>query len=217
MLLAYASRARRALGSLDRAPVCDVYSLCAASTRRYYTHHPSITPQLTGASAPKPSATSNEDPLINGRMRTFPSQHPSLGSVKNAVATGCPAIVHSQMSSDLWKSTHQATICNREQTAGKRPEGKRMAPALYGTGELYVEPVECYVAPAGAPPTIYVSARTRMRSRTNVGSSVFSLAPFLAPAFTVAERVCSIRLLSPTQRDQRVYKHMGTLTRAGAF
>ena len=39
--------------------------------------------------------------------------------------------------------------------------------------ELYVEPVETYVAPPAAPPTIY--------------------------------------------RDQRVFKHMGTLTRAGKW
>jgi hypothetical protein len=50
-------------------------------------------------------------------------------------------------------------------------EGKRSAPALFGAGELYIEPIDTYVAPPGAPPTIY--------------------------------------------RDQRVFKHMGTLTRAG--
>ena len=54
-----------------------------------------------------------------------------------------------------------------------RREGKRSAPALFGAGELYIEPIDTYVAPPGAPPTIY--------------------------------------------RDQRVFKHMGTLTRAGQW
>ena len=106
-------------------------------------------------------------------MRTFPTQHPSLGSVANVAGTGCPGIVHSQMDSSQWKSTTQATISNREPTLPKRKEGKRQPPLLYGAGELYVEPVETYVAPPNAPPTIY--------------------------------------------RDQRVFKHMGTLTRAGQW
>ena len=106
-------------------------------------------------------------------MRTFPDQHPSLGSVANAIATGCPAIVHNQMDSSQWKSTYQATINNKEPSMPKRREGKAMAPALFGDGELYVEPVDIYRPPAGAPPTIY--------------------------------------------RDQRVFKHMGTLTRAGQW
>ena len=50
-------------------------------------------------------------------------------------------------------------------------EGKAMAPALFGAGDLYTPPVEVYVPPVGAPPTIV--------------------------------------------RDQRVFKHMGTLSRAG--
>jgi len=143
------------------------------STRRFYAagSHPAKTDQLTGGGAPCPTPTSNEEPLIQGTMRTFPTQHPSFGSVKNVIATGCPAIVHSQMDSSQWKSTTQATIHNREPTAPKRREGKAQVPALFGTDQLYFEPVDTYVAPPGAPPTIY--------------------------------------------RDQRVFKHMGTLSRAG--
>lgn len=132
-----------------------------------------LTPQLHGGGAPRPTPTSNEEPLIKGHMRTFPTMHPSLGSVKNVVATGCPAIVHSQMESSQWKSTYEATINNKEPTVAKRREGKRMAAPLFGAGDLYTEPPDTYVAPPGAPPTIY--------------------------------------------RDQRVFKHMGTLTRAGKW
>jgi len=140
-----------------------------ASTRRDVK--PLTGLQLTGGAAPCPTLTSNEDPLIKKKMRTFPEQHPSLSSVKQAVATGCPALVHNQMSSANWKSTCQATIGNQEPTEPKRREGKRMTPALFGSGDLFVEPIEMYVAPSNAPPTIY--------------------------------------------RDQRVFKHMGTLTRSG--
>ena len=185
---------------------------CAASTRRYYHNHPSITPQLTGAGAPKPSETSNEEPLIKGTMRTFPDQHPSLGSVKNVVATGCPAIVHSQMNSDQWKSTTRATIDNREPTMPKRPDGKGQPAALFGAGELFTEPVEVYVAPPNAPPTIYV--------RPPAPNSASTL-----PAAPWPRTVAHARLLAldsrgdcqPWQRDQRVFKHMGTLTRAGQW
>ena len=106
-------------------------------------------------------------------MRKYPDDHPSFGSVKNIVATGCPAIVHSQMDSRQWKSTYQATISNKEPTMPKRREGKQMAPALFGAGDLYFEPVETYTPPPNAPPTIF--------------------------------------------RDQRVFKHMGTLTRSGQW
>ena len=100
--------------------------------------------------------------------------HPSLPSVKTVLNPGgAPAIVHSQMSSEQWKSTTRATIDNREPTVKKGREGKACPNALFGAGELYTEPVECYVAPPNAPPTIY--------------------------------------------RDQRVFKHMGTLTRAGKW
>jgi hypothetical protein len=148
-------------------------SMLPASTRRFYKDHPSVTPQLVGYGAPRPSDTSNEEPLIKGHMRTFPDNHPSLGSVRNAAATGCPAIVHSQMDSSQWKTTTQATIDNREPTAPKRREGKGLPPPLMGTSDLYFEPREVYVAPPNAGPTIY--------------------------------------------RDQRVFKHMGTLTRQGKF
>ena len=99
--------------------------------------------------------------------------HPSLPSVPNIVATGCPAIVFSQMSSEQWKSTTRATIDNREPTVKKGREGKACPNALFGVSELYTEPIEVYVAPKDAPPTIY--------------------------------------------RDQRVFKHMGTLTRSGKW
>ena len=69
------------------------------------------------------------------------------------------------------KSTTQATISDREPSIPKRKEGKKTVNALYGTEELYFEPVETYVAAPDAPPTIY--------------------------------------------RDQRLFKHMGTLTRQG--
>ena len=88
--------------------------------RKDFHGHPSITPQLEGFGAPKPTPTSAEDPLIQGRMKTFPDQHPSLGSVANAIATGCPAIVHNQMDSSQWKSTYQATINESQPTLPKR-------------------------------------------------------------------------------------------------
>jgi len=141
------------------------------STRRYFHDAAALTPQLMGYGAPKPTPTSNEQALIAEKMRTFPDQHPSLGSVRNAIATGCPAIVFNQMDSSQWKSTTQATISEREPTIKRRKEGKAMAPALFGAGDLYTPPVEVYVPPVGAPPTIV--------------------------------------------RDQRVFKHMGTLSRAG--
>jgi len=155
----------------SQAPEGSHWDELPASTRRFEVDS-FLTPlQLMGGGAPKPTPTANEEALIKEKMRTFPDQHPSLGSVKNLVATGCPGLVHSQMSSANWKSTFQATISNKEPTMPKRREGKRMAPALFGAGDLYTEPVEVYVAPSNAPPTIY--------------------------------------------RDQRVFKHMGTLTKAG--
>ena len=149
-----------------------VVSRSAASTRRFYKNHPGVTPQLAGYGAPRPSDTSNEEPLIQGTMRTFPDQHPSFASVKSASgATGVPAIIYNQMDSSAWKTTTQATIDLREPTIPRRKEGKAQPTALLGAEGLPVAPIECYVAPPDAPPTIY--------------------------------------------RDQRVFKHMGTLTRAG--
>jgi len=87
--------------------------------RKDFHGHPSITPQLEGFGAPKPTPTSAEDPLIQGRMKTFPDQHPSLGSVRNNQGLGCPALVHSQMTSDQWKSSYQAQICERQPTFKK--------------------------------------------------------------------------------------------------
>ena len=114
-----------------------------------------------------------ESQMLLVKMRTFPTMHPSLGSVKNQTATGCPAIVFNQMSSDMWKSTTKAEIWEKNPTLPKRKEGKATPSALFGTADLYVPPVETYVAPPNAPPTIY--------------------------------------------RDQRVYKHMGTLSRLGTW
>jgi len=141
------------------------------STRRYYVSHPGTTPQLAGFGAPRPSETSNEEPLIKGHMRTFPDNHPSFGSVANATAMGCPAIVYTQQDSSMWKSTTHAQIDLKEPTIKNRKEGKKTVDALFGAGDLYTPPLETYVAPVGAPPTI--------------------------------------------SRDQRVFKHMGTLTRSG--
>ena len=156
------------------APFLDYNGPClAASTRRYYTDAAAQNAQLVGYGAPKPSETSNEEPLIKGRMRTFPTMHPSLGSVPNAIATGCPAIVHCQMESSEWKTTTQATIDLKEPTIRKRREGKATVDALFGAGDLYTVPIETYVPPANAPPTVV--------------------------------------------RDQRVFKHMGTLTRSGRW
>jgi hypothetical protein len=135
--------------------------------------HPSTTAQLAGYGAPRPSETSNEEPLIKEKMRTYPTMHPSLGSVRNAVATGCPAIVFSQSDSDQWKSTTRAEIDLREPTAPKKRLGKGQPSALRGADELYFEPRDVYVAPPNAGPTIY--------------------------------------------RDQRVFKHMGTLTKLGQW
>ena len=66
-------------------------------------------------------------------MRTFPTQHPSLGSVKNVIATGCPGIVHSQMDSSQWKSTYEATIVNQEPTLPKRRCAPLNAPSARQT------------------------------------------------------------------------------------
>ena len=101
--------------------------LLPGSMKKDFNGHPSITPQLEGYGAPKPSATSNEDPLIAGRMRTFPDNHPSLGSVRNAKSLGCPALIFNQMTSDQWKSTTQAQIGERQPTFKK---GRREALTL---------------------------------------------------------------------------------------
>jgi len=134
---------------------------------------PGLDRQLEGYGAPTPTIRSNEVPLIEGRMKTFPDQHPSLGSVRGAVATGCPGLVHMQMDSDQWKSTYQATIDEHQPTFRKGREGKKMADALYGAQDLYQPPREVFVEPKGAMPTVV--------------------------------------------RDMRVFKHMGTLTKAGQW
>ena len=154
--------------------VCVCAMPLAASTRRFYKDHPGVTPQLAGYGAPRPSDTSNEEPLIQGTMRTFPTMHPSLSSVKNAAGcTGVVGIIYNQMDSNQWKTTTQSTIDLREPTIPRRKEGKAQPKALVGQADLCVPPIETYVPPANAPPTIY--------------------------------------------RDQRVFKHMGTLTRAGKW
>eukprot|EP00322_Chrysochromulina_rotalis_P020817 CAMPEP_0115854728 /NCGR_PEP_ID=MMETSP0287-20121206/14176_1 /TAXON_ID=412157 /ORGANISM="Chrysochromulina rotalis, Strain UIO044" /LENGTH=179 /DNA_ID=CAMNT_0003308859 /DNA_START=26 /DNA_END=565 /DNA_ORIENTATION=+ len=141
-------------------------------TRRYYKTHPSTTSQLTGFGAPMPSETSNEDPLIQGRMRTFPDNHPSFGSVKS-VAMGCPAIKFSQQDSSMWKSNTQSSMWDKEPTIKSRKEGKKVVAPFFGSGDMYTPPIESYVIPSGAPPTM--------------------------------------------QRDQRVFKHVGTLSRSGKW
>ncbi|KAL1510683.1 hypothetical protein AB1Y20_006979 [Prymnesium parvum] len=134
---------------------------------------PGLDSQLCGFGAPRPTEVAKEVPLIEGRMKMFPGKHSSVGSVKEAVATGCPAIVHMQMDSDQWMSTYRATIDERQPTFRKGREGKKMVDALFGAKELYRPPREVYVEPKGAPPTAV--------------------------------------------RDMRVYKHMGTLSKAGQW
>jgi len=134
---------------------------------------PGLDKQLEGYGAPKPTDRSNEVPLIEGTMKTFPDQHPSLGSVQGTVGTGCPGLVHKQMDSDQWKSTYQATIDEHQPTFRKGREGKKMANALYGAQDLYQPPRDVFVEPKGAMPTVV--------------------------------------------RDMRVFKHMGTLTKAGQW
>ncbi len=129
------------------------------SRRRDFHDAKAQTPQLAGYGAPRPAENSNEVPLIKGHMRCFPDQHPSLGSVTNAVATGCPAIVHKQMDSDQWKSTYQATINEHQPTFHKRREGKRMAPALFGSDDLYMPPRKSLGVPSEAPPTYVRDSR----------------------------------------------------------
>ena len=138
--------------------------------RKDFHGHPSITPQLEGYGAPRPTPTSAEDPLIQGRMKTFPDQHPSLGSVRTAKALGCPALIFDQMTSDQWKSTHQATICERQPTFKKGREGKKVVPALAAAGELLVPPRETLVIPRGAPPT-YARDLTIMKHMGTLTSS----------------------------------------------
>ena len=92
----------------EQSPLGDHWDELPASTRRFFPNAAALEPQLAGYGGPKPSPTSNEDPLIQGTMRKFLDNHPSFGSVKNVVATGCPAIVHSQMASSEWKSTYRA-------------------------------------------------------------------------------------------------------------
>ena len=147
------------------------WRLSADDTKRQFHNHPSLVSQLDGYGAPKPTPTSNDVPLIDGHMRTFPTMHPSLGSVANQTATGCPAIVFNQMSSDMWKSTTAAELWEKNPTLPKRKEGKATPSALRNAADLYVVPIETYVPPPNAPTTIY--------------------------------------------RDQRVFKHMGTLSRQG--
>ena len=113
--------------------------LLPGSMKKDFNGHPSITPQLEGYGAPKPSATSNEDPLIAGRMRTFPDNHPSLGSVRNAKSLGCPALIFNQMTSDQWKSTTQAQIGERQPTFMRIPCSKGFA-APCGGGTLLAAP-----------------------------------------------------------------------------
>ncbi|KOO23590.1 hypothetical protein Ctob_002752 [Chrysochromulina tobinii] len=147
--------------------------------RRYYKSHPSTTGQLTAGQFggaigyPRPSVTSNEDPLIKEKMRTFPDNHPSFGSVPNLKAMGAPALVFTQGDSTQWESTTRATIDLHKPTLKNRKEGKASVEALFGAGDLYTVPIDSYVAPVGAPPTI--------------------------------------------SRDQRVFKHMGTLSRLGKW
>ena len=102
-----------------------------------------------------------------------PDSHPSFGSVRNQTSMGCPAIVHTQLTSDMWKSTYQATIDEKTPTIKGRPEGKRVPPPLIGSEFLYFEPREELVVPPGAPPTF--------------------------------------------SRDQRLFKHVGSLTRQGRW
>jgi hypothetical protein len=182
----------------------------AASTRRDVK--PLTGLQLTGGAAPCPTLTSNEDPLIKKKMRTFPEQHPSLSSVKQAVATGCPALVHNQMSSANWKSTCQATIGNQEPTEPKRREGKRMTPALFGSGDLFVEPIEMYVAPSNAPPTSAPQPTPQSRT-TDADPSPLPRRRARRVAHKHAAHAACARCT--VYRDQRVFKHMGTLTRSG--
>ena len=63
---------------------------------------------------------------------------------------GCPAIVH-QLTSDMWKSTYQATIDEKTPTIKGRPEEARAA-AAHRLEFLYFEPREELVVPPGAPP-----------------------------------------------------------------
>ena len=144
-----------------------------ASQKRQFHGHPSLTSQLGGFGAPAPTPESNEDPLIKEKMKTFPDSHPSFGSVRNQTSMGCPAIVHTQLTSDMWKSTYQATIDEKTPTIKGRPEGKRVPPPLIGSEFLYFEPREELVVPPGAPPTF--------------------------------------------SRDQRLFKHVGSLTRQGRW
>ena len=129
--------------------------------RKDFHGHPSITPQLGGFGAPKPTETSAEDPLIQGSMRTFPDNHPSFGSVRNQTAMGCPAIIYDQMGSDQWKTTYQATINNREPTLARSKEkqsgipgreGKKQVPALAAADELLVPPRPVLVIPEARRP-----------------------------------------------------------------
>jgi len=174
--IALSAPAARCLHSPSRAPrVTPV----AAQARRYYKSHPSTTGQLTAGQFggaigyPRPSVTSNEDPLIKEKMRTFPDNHPSFGSVPNLKAMGAPALVFTQGDSTQWESTTRATIDLHKPTLKNRKEGKASVEALFGAGDLYTVPIDSYVAPVGAPPTI--------------------------------------------SRDQRVFKHMGTLSRLGKW
>jgi len=79
-----------------------------------------------------PSKSASEQPLIEARMKTFPDKHPSFASVSQATSRGAPALLHP--SEPVFTSTFQATICQKQATEPKRPEGKRMFVYTKATG-----------------------------------------------------------------------------------
>ena len=133
----------------DDNPLGMYWDELPGSMKKDFNGHPSITAQLGGYGAPRPTPESNEDPLIEGRMRMFPNQHPSLGSVRNTgIGLGCPAIIFDQMSSDQWKTTTRAQIDERQPTFKKGREGKKQVPDISAQAGLLVPPREVLVISA---------------------------------------------------------------------
>lgn len=134
---------------------CALSARVRCATHSHGTGHPAVTAQLEGYGAPRPTPTSHEEPLIAERMRTYPDLHPSVPSVKQQVAMGCPALVYDQLGSDQWVTTKQWTIDQRQRTLSRSEtkmsglagrEGKKSVTALLVSDAL-VMPRETLVLP----------------------------------------------------------------------
>jgi len=85
--------------------------------------------QLTGGTAPMPTATATEAPLIAEEMRScgncpdFHDKHPSFNSVPCTGGLGAPSLIHPTIGRTT--SSYQESYDYRMPTYPKRPEGKK--------------------------------------------------------------------------------------------